>query len=209
MLYHWATETLVVIVTLLGGMFNVSYFHFYLKQGPPGTGKSFVGKALLHLLLSMEVPKHGPILVIISGFWLYFRDHLLFIKRGGHGEKMGILVTLKSGILKMMTQSSFHPSFPTNPTIHPSIQHSLIDSSIHPPIHPTILPPTHFFIHPPSFIHSVHPFVHPFIHSFIHSSIHSFNKVRLLLFLFSLDCYLQESFPWWIFGELSEAKSWI
>lgn len=37
---------------------------FYFNQGPPGTGKSFVGVALVHLLLSMNVPQnHGPILV--------------------------------------------------------------------------------------------------------------------------------------------------
>ncbi|XP_078352980.1 uncharacterized protein LOC144637775 isoform X2 [Oculina patagonica] len=36
-----------------------------LIQGPPGTGKSFVGVALVRLLLSMHVPQnHGPILVI-------------------------------------------------------------------------------------------------------------------------------------------------
>ena len=33
-------------------------------QGPPGTGKSFVGVALVRLLLSMKVPQdYGPILV--------------------------------------------------------------------------------------------------------------------------------------------------
>ena len=37
---------------------------FYFIQGPPGTGKSFVGVALVQLLLSMNVPQnHGPILV--------------------------------------------------------------------------------------------------------------------------------------------------
>ena len=37
---------------------------FYFVQGPPGTGKSFVGVAIVHLLLSMNVPQnHGPILV--------------------------------------------------------------------------------------------------------------------------------------------------
>ena len=37
---------------------------FYFVQGPPGTGKSFVGVALVQLLLSMNVPQnHGPILV--------------------------------------------------------------------------------------------------------------------------------------------------
>ena len=37
---------------------------FYFVQGPPGTGKSFVGVALVHLLLSMNVPQnYGPILV--------------------------------------------------------------------------------------------------------------------------------------------------
>ncbi|XP_078352981.1 NFX1-type zinc finger-containing protein 1-like isoform X1 [Oculina patagonica] len=36
-----------------------------LIQGPPGTGKSFVGVALVRLLLSMNVPQnHGPILVV-------------------------------------------------------------------------------------------------------------------------------------------------
>ena len=36
----------------------------YFVQGPPGTGKSFVGVALVHLLLSMNVPQnYGPILV--------------------------------------------------------------------------------------------------------------------------------------------------
>ena len=35
-------------------------------QGPPGTGKSFVGVSLVHLLLSMDVPKtFGPIFVSI------------------------------------------------------------------------------------------------------------------------------------------------
>lgn len=37
---------------------------FFIIQGPPGTGKSFVGVALVHLLLSMNVPlNYGPILV--------------------------------------------------------------------------------------------------------------------------------------------------
>nr|XP_058942771.1 NFX1-type zinc finger-containing protein 1-like [Pocillopora verrucosa] len=36
-----------------------------LIQGPPGTGKSFVGEAIVRLLLSMQVPQsHGPILVV-------------------------------------------------------------------------------------------------------------------------------------------------
>ncbi|XP_068728425.1 NFX1-type zinc finger-containing protein 1-like [Montipora capricornis] len=36
-----------------------------LIQGPPGTGKSYVGVALVNLLLSMNVPQdHGPILVV-------------------------------------------------------------------------------------------------------------------------------------------------
>lgn len=36
-----------------------------LIQGPPGTGKSFVGVSLVHLLLSMDVPKtFGPIFVV-------------------------------------------------------------------------------------------------------------------------------------------------
>ena len=47
------------ILTLVGYVWL-----FYFAQGPPGTGKSFVGVAIVHLLLSMNVPQnHGPILV--------------------------------------------------------------------------------------------------------------------------------------------------
>ena len=47
-------------------------------QGPPGTGKSFVGVALVNLLLSMNVAQdHGPILVRNTGLPLFFPGLLL------------------------------------------------------------------------------------------------------------------------------------
>ena len=62
------SELIQRLVWYFEGFFN-GLLCFYFVQGPPGTGKSFVGVALVHLLLSMNVPQnYGPILVTDSFF---------------------------------------------------------------------------------------------------------------------------------------------
>ena len=64
-----------------------------LIQGPPGTGKSFLGARILRLMLSMEVHKSGPILVMtyknlaLNHFLdacLGFTENIVRVGRGGN-----------------------------------------------------------------------------------------------------------------------------